>query len=342
MNKRKESRHVSVLMSVYGEEEDWLRKAVDSILTQTYSNFEFIITLDKPENELLWGVLKEYERKDTRIVLSRNEQNMGLAATLNKAIGMSRGDYIVRMDADDISVPKRIEILIEFMESHQEIGVSSSWMKSFGGTFLNNRIAKYPAKHDDLEIKSLYNTPIAHAPCIIRRTVIDKFSPLYNEKCCRTQDYELWSRLMHNKVKFATIPKVLYLVRGSNGLGPLPIPYQVIHNQVARNNIQQVLNSYSILLPDKIAKGDVKELSKVLRSHKGDRKQKKQLAVILFVYYLSLELSLIKRIGLFLSSCDFSRCSFYLPLKLTLRIILPGDSILSVNNRCTDASMSIF
>ncbi len=329
-------------MSVYGEEESWLRKAIESILKQIYTNFEFIIILDKPENDLLWGVLKEYEHLDNRVILFKNEKNMGLAATLNKGIGLSKGEYIVRMDADDISVPQRIELLVRFMESHQEIGVCSSWMKGFGGSFMENRITKYPTNHDDLEISSLYDTPIAHGPCIIRRNVIDNFSPLYNTKCCRTQDYELWSRLMHNQVKFATIPKPLYHVRGSNGLGPEPIPYQVIHNQVARNNIQRILISYSFLLPETITKPDIKKLSEILKNNSEEIKRKKQIAIILFLFYLSLDFTSTKRISLFLFSGDFLRSVFYLPAKLIWRIILQNNHAISVNNQCTDSSMSVF
>lgn len=329
-------------MSVYGEKEEWLRKAIDSILVQTYKNFEFIIILDKPENDSLRLILKEYEQLDNRIILSMNEQNMGLAASLNKGIEIAKGDYLVRMDADDISLPKRIEILVAFMENHQEIGVCSSWMKSFGGPFLQNRIVKYPTKHDELELVSLYNTPIAHAPCIIRRSIIEKYTPLYNIKCCRTQDYELWSRLMHNGVLFATIPKALYLRKASNGIGPQPIPYEVIHNQVSRNNIKQILNYYSLIIPNKIKESDVKELSRILSNQTEGKKQKKQLAVILFLYYISLNLPIMGRIGLFLFSGDFIRTILRIPFKLTIRIFLPNNGNMSVNNLCTDKSLSIF
>lgn len=330
-------------MSVYGEQEAWLRKAIESILFQTHANFEFIIILDKPENDLLWGVLEEYENKDNRIILVKNEKNIGLAASLNKGIEISKGEYLIRMDADDISVPKRIEVLIEFMEKNPEIGVSSSWIKCFGGPFMQNRVVKYPQKHDDLRIISLYKTPIAHAPCIIRRNVIDGFSPLYNIKCCRSQDYELWSRLMHNGILFSTIPKALYLRKASNGIGPEPIPYQIIHNQVARNNIQQILNFYSLDIPDKITQGDIKNISRLLKNYSGDKKQKTQLAVILFLYYSSIEKSSFNRIVLYFISGDFVRSVLYLPKMLVWRIIIPPKmNCLSVNNLCTDAAMSIY
>lgn len=342
MNKDYNSKFVTVLMSVYGEKEEWLRKAVDSILTQTYTNFEFIIILDNPENEFLWGILKEYAQSDHRVILQKNVQNIGLAASLNKGIEISKGDYIVRMDADDISVSHRIETLVKFMERNQEIGVCSSWMKAFDGSFFQNRVVKYPTKHDDLEIRSLYQTPVSHAAAIIRMSIIDNFSPLYNIKCCRSQDYELWSRLMRNGILFSTVSEVLFLRRSSNGIGPQSIPYEIIHNQVSRNNIQLVLNDCSLLIPNLISKSDISKLSEVLRTHTGNRKRKIQLAVILLLYYFSLEVSSIERIVLFFTSGDFFRTVLYLPAKLIWRIMVHTKfSSFSVNNICKDDSFLI-
>lgn len=332
---------VTVLMSVYGEHEDWLRKAIDSILSQTYQSFEFIIILDNPDNELLWAVLNDYRLVDNRIKLIRNEQNMGLAASLNTGLEISSGNYIVRMDADDISIPERIEVLVEFMEQNLEIGVCSSWMKAFGGSFMHNCVVRYPTTHDELEITSLYITPIAHAPAIIRRNIIEKFSPLYNIKCRRSQDYELWSRLMQNEIRFATIPKVLYLRRSSSNMGPQPIPYQIIHNQISRNNIQQILNDYSLKVPRVIENENIKELSNVF-SKAFESKHKRLLSVILFLYYMSFSKPTLKRIRLLLLNGDLFILR-YLPYKLVIRLFSPKTSTsYSINDTCDDESMRIF
>lgn len=334
---------VSVIMSVYGEEETWLRKAIESILSQTHTKFEFIIISDNPKNYRLWEILEKYERLDNRIILLKNEQNIGLAASLNKGLDISKGDYIVRMDADDISVPKRIEVLVHFMENNLEIGVCSSWMKSFGASFWQNRIIKYPTKHDELEISSLYVTPIAHAPCIIRRSVIEQFTPFYNIKCCRTQDYELWSRLMHNDVKFATIPEVLYFVRGSNGVGPVAIPFEIIHNQISRKNIMLVLKEQSLPLHDMISISDIKALSNVLKNKSLINKQIRQLSIVLFLFYMSIKWNVFNRIAHAVLSGHLIKFLYHIPIKLTIRIFIPSNMYpYSVNKITNDETMSIY
>ncbi len=331
---------VTVLMSVYGEKETWLREAVESILNQTFSNFEFIIILDKPENDALWAIMNEYKLKDNRIILLKNDSNIGLAASLNRGILISKGDYIVRMDADDISVRERIEKLVYFMEGNNTIGICSSWMKSFGGKFWKNRIEKYPTDHLRLVTDALYKTPVAHGACIISRKVISEFAPLYNEKCYSTQDYELFSRLMKNGVIFATLPKPLYLRRVCASMGLEPIPYRVIHNQVSRSNIQDVLNEYSYKLPDFISESDVKYISDVFQKEKRNS-QKKKLALILFLFYMSICNNSGKRLMLVYKNRDIFIFK-YVPFILTVKFIIPfSNNSYNISNICTDSSLSI-
>lgn len=110
---------ISVIMSTYNEEEAWLRKSVESILCQTYTNFEFLIVLDNPQNAAIKEVLQEYGRQDSRIRLIYNEENIGLVRSLNKALGQAEGTLIARMDADDISYPDRLELEYRAMEERQ-------------------------------------------------------------------------------------------------------------------------------------------------------------------------------------------------------------------------------
>ena len=100
---------ISVLMSVYNEPIDWMRQAIESILNQTYKDFEFIIVNDNPEREENQFVLNEYRNKDSRIIILCNEHNIGLTKSLNKGLTVANGEYIARMDADDIALPKRFE-----------------------------------------------------------------------------------------------------------------------------------------------------------------------------------------------------------------------------------------
>ena len=106
---------VSVLMSTYNESELELRLAIESILNQTYRNIEFIIVSDNPQNTMLQNIINEYQKKDRRIKVILNNENLGLPRSLNKGIEQARGKYIARMDADDISLPNRIEEEMDFM-----------------------------------------------------------------------------------------------------------------------------------------------------------------------------------------------------------------------------------
>lgn len=110
---------ISVIMSTYNEREDWLRKSVESILNQTYTNFEFIIVIDNPQNEALTKVIEEYAGKDSRIRIIKNARNIGLVRSLNRALAEASGTLIARMDADDISYSGRLELEYNFMKEHQ-------------------------------------------------------------------------------------------------------------------------------------------------------------------------------------------------------------------------------
>ena len=112
---------VSVILSAYNEEERWFREAVESIINQSYENFEFILILDNPNNTLLEEIINEYCNKDNRIVYIKNEKNLGLVKSLNKGLEYAKGKYIARMDADDIANVDRLKKQYEFMEANKDI-----------------------------------------------------------------------------------------------------------------------------------------------------------------------------------------------------------------------------
>ena len=110
---------LSVIMSTYKEPEHYLRLAIDSILNQTMTDFEFIIVLDYPENTMIESLILEYAAKDPRVVFVKNEKNLGLVGALNHALQHVRGEYVARMDADDIAEPDRFEKELQTMEAEQ-------------------------------------------------------------------------------------------------------------------------------------------------------------------------------------------------------------------------------
>ena len=109
---------VSVIMSTYKEKEKFLREAIESILNQSFQDFEFIIILDNPDNELHISIIEEYALKDKRIRFYKNETNLGLTQSLNIGLSLAKGKYICRMDADDISENNRIELQKYYLEEN--------------------------------------------------------------------------------------------------------------------------------------------------------------------------------------------------------------------------------
>lgn len=120
------SKKISILMSTYNEPLSWIDDSINSIIQQTYSNFEFIIICDNPKNTDLVGFLNQKSTEDDRIKLVFNDKNIGLANSLNKAFKISNGDFIARMDADDISKPNRLEIELKYLEEENLDFVSSN------------------------------------------------------------------------------------------------------------------------------------------------------------------------------------------------------------------------
>ena len=114
-------------MSVYREPEKWLREAIESILNQTFRDFEFIIVLDDPNNKKAEGIIREYMKKDDRIVFLKNEKNGGMAYSLNRGIEVAKGKYIARMDADDISLPERLEKQYNYLEKNKDVDLLFTW-----------------------------------------------------------------------------------------------------------------------------------------------------------------------------------------------------------------------
>lgn len=335
-----DKKFVSVLMSVYAEPIPMLNEAIDSILGQTHSNLEFFVFLDKPDNEELWGYLQEKAAQDKRLIVHKNEVNRFLAGTLNDELKLAKGDYIVRMDGDDISVPYRIKHLVDYMVAHPEVGVASSWMQEFGHVKKrDNKVVKYESDFEKMKVTYLCQTPIAHAPCIIRRSVVDDFGPaLYNERCSKTQDYELWSRLIQAGVVFGMVSEPLYLRRSTQGAGANPIKFQVIHNQVARKNMKNVLSQVNISLPEFVELGLVRKIHNAIRQSNG--LLKKQLKMIQCILYSNLYLNPVKRVFALVTNGDI-QCLLVLPFKTKIRFCLPGK-LTDMNNLVTSPDQLIY
>ena len=179
---------VSIIMATYKTPEQYLKKAIESILNQTYANFEFIIIVDGDlENK---AIVEKYNDKRIKIVF--NKKNMGLPYSLNKGIDISSGDYILRMDSDDISFKNRIEKQVSFMENNKEIDIAGAYAVTFGE---KRAYSFYPfTDYETIKAQLIVRCILVH-PTVIIRTATLKGKIKYNESYFTAQDYELWSRM---------------------------------------------------------------------------------------------------------------------------------------------------
>lgn len=331
---------VSVLMSVYAEPIPMLNEAIDSILGQTHSNLEFFVFLDKPDNKELWIYLQEKAAQDKRLIVHKNTVNRFLAGTLNDELILAKGDYIVRMDGDDISVPYRIEHLVDYMEKHPDVGVASSWMQEFGHKRRrDNRVVKYESDYERMKVTYICHTPIAHAPCIVRKSVIEQYGPrLYNERCSQTQDYELWSRLIKAGVVLGMVSEPLYLRRSSQGAGTKPIKFQVIHNQITRRNIADVLKQVNIVLPETIERDMIGPIHSSVKNTTG--LLKRQLEMIQCILYSNVYSNPVKRLFALIKHLDIG-CISVLSPRMMIRFCRPVK-LTEMNNIVTSSDQLIY
>ncbi|HOY47816.1 MAG TPA: glycosyltransferase family A protein [Flavobacteriales bacterium] len=194
---------VSVLMPVYNAGKD-LAEAIQSILDQTYTNFEFIIVNDG-STDASRDVISNFN--DSRIHLIDNEVNKGLIATLNLGIDACKGEYIVRMDADDISLPERIEHQIAFLEAHSHYGLVGCWFEDFGDQ-IQSKVVRYSDDDTYIRIRHLYQTHIAHPTAVWRASIIRAHQLKFDPAFVHGEDYEFWVR-MSAYCKMSNVKEVL-------------------------------------------------------------------------------------------------------------------------------------
>lgn len=194
---------VTVLMPVYNGEL-YLREAVDSILSQMFHQFEVLI-IDDGSTDSTLDIIHSY--KDGRIRILKNDTNCGISMSLNLGIQNARGQYIARMDCDDVSRSDRLYKQVLFMEQHPEIGVCGSWVKTIGGPLWS-----YYTEPEQIKCQLLFANALAHPSVIMRRNVFENTGIYYDVSYNYAQDYKLWVELS-KKVLFVNIPEVLVAYR---------------------------------------------------------------------------------------------------------------------------------
>lgn len=194
---------VSIVISVFNSA-DYLREAMDSILTQTYPNMEILCFDDGSTDDTL-SILKAYE--DDRLKIISDGENKGLAARLNEGIELAQGVYIARMDADDIALPTRIEKQVSFLENQTDVVACGTGFD----VFPKHKRVLMPASHEGIVARQLFSPGMAHPTVMLRRQfLMDKDLRYPSVKCA--QDYALWV-LMARYGKMANLNEVLFKYR---------------------------------------------------------------------------------------------------------------------------------
>ncbi len=175
-----------LLCLVYdGDNIDYLREAIESILHQSYKEIEFVIVMDGIKKKDLRKVIYHYKETNNNIVVVELSENKGLAYALNIGIKHAKGQYLVRMDADDISHPNRVEKLVNWMNTNPIIDIAGSFIEEFDTDFKSRKIVKYPLNHSEMKNLFAKRNPLAHSSVIFRRSLIKAgftlIFPYFNE-----------------------------------------------------------------------------------------------------------------------------------------------------------------
>jgi glycosyltransferase involved in cell wall biosynthesis len=196
---------VTVILPVYNSAQ-YLSEAIDSILNQTFSDFELFIYNDGSVDESD-EIIRSY--RDSRIFYEKMDSHAGYVVLLNKGLDSASGKYIARMDADDISLPTRFEEQVAFMEDNPSVGICGSWFENFGTI---TGIAKTPIYEEDVQLSLFYGTPVGHPTIMMRRSMLQDYNLRYENEYLYAEDYELFERASTH-FAILNIPKVLLQYR---------------------------------------------------------------------------------------------------------------------------------
>ena len=201
---------ISVLMGVYNCT-NTLPYAIDSILSQTYPDWE-LIACDDGSTDASYAVLKKYQDAlGDKILVLKNEENMGLNFTLNRCLENASGEYIARMDGDDYSYPQRFEVELDALNGNREIAFVSTDMEFFDdlGVWGRTNAKRFPEKKDFVK-----GSPFCHAPCMIRTSAMKAVGGYtVSKRFLRVEDYHLWVKLYEAGYRGQNLSQLLYKMR---------------------------------------------------------------------------------------------------------------------------------
>ncbi len=221
---------VTVVLNFFNEEK-YLSQAIESILMQTYHNFELLL-IDDASTDLSWDIAKRYN--DPRIKIIRNSENRGLAYGRNIGMKMAQGEYIAFADGDDYSSKDRLEVEAKWLDEHKDVLAVSCWMKYIDeNNVLITKRANKILKSEEIRAQLLIGNPISNPGSMIRRCVFEKYNIFQEEKLRVSQDYYFWLKVIQIG-KIQIIPQYLLYYR--------------IHNSKASQNAKENKDKYDEMM----------------------------------------------------------------------------------------------
>lgn len=301
---------VSVLIPCYNTEL-YIEEAVRSIMNQTYSNLE-IICINDGSIDKTKEILLRLSEEDKRIRYVENESNIKLIATLNKGLKLCKGKYIARMDADDISLPERIEKQVDFLEKNEEYGALGCYIKQFGYT---DFLWRMETKDERIRGYLFYGAALPHAAIMLRRSVVFDNNLGYIKEYLHVEDYRLWFDVA-KYTKMANLPEVLYLYRMYES--QVSTRYKDLQEdntkKLRREMISAFLEKYNLNM--KLSDINISQIKKV-NTIKNEL-NKFEVMYIKIVLYLSLDKYNTMNFFTFIFSGDI----FHFPFRKSMRILL--------------------
>lgn len=223
------NRKISVILSAKDSESS-LGNAIESILNQTYENFELLI-MDDGSTDNTYQIVSQFSSRDKRIKLLKNKENQGLTISLNRLVQHSRGEYIARQDADDFSYPNRLEEQYEYLISKNLDACTTKAISSQSSKIIHKKSQYLPKK---IVIK--FKNPFVHGTLLIKKSILERLNN-YDENFYYSQDYKLVTDLIDSGYKINILNKVLYKLNTENNISSINKEEQEYYADCVRKNL---------------------------------------------------------------------------------------------------------
>lgn len=235
---------ISCIMSNYNTEPEMFKIAIDSILSQTLEDFELILIDDKSTDETSTKIIREYAKKDSRIIAIYNERNKGLAGALNEGLKVARGEYIARFDTDDICVKNRFEKQISYMKKNN-LDICSTFSHPFGA--YEDVVATWFHTCKLLPVQMLFSCYICHPSVMMKTSFLKKYNLCYDEAFDGAEDFDLFSRCCEKKARICIMPEVLlhYRLHGSSVCHTQKPKQIVLSKKICKRQLDNMQVKYS-------------------------------------------------------------------------------------------------